>query len=128
MPSTVSSNLKWIAGAVLLIAIVWLRAWWMTPPAVEFDNLRYIQLLRTAVSARNSEWLNKVASAVDQRLAEGAMSRSEHTHFGKLIAQARSGAWEAADKECFRFEEAQLNRRRSRPPSEAHGHDHDHAG
>lgn len=121
-----SSNVKWITGGVLIIAIVWLRAWWMTPPAVEFDNLRYIQLLRTAVSARNSEWLNKVASAVDQRLAEGAMSRSEHSHFGKLIAQARSGAWEAADKECFRFEEAQLNRRRSRPASEQH--DHDHAG
>lgn len=121
-----SSNVKWIAGAVLLVAIVWLRGWWITPPAVEFDNLRYIQLLRTAVSSRNSEWLNKVASAVDQRLADGAMSPSEHAHFGKLIAQARSGAWEAADKECFRFEEAQLNRRRSKPASEQH--DHDHAG
>ena len=104
-------------GFVLLLVGIWLVSWWRTPPAVEFDNLKYIQLLRTAVSARNPEWLGKVASAVDQRLASGTMSSSEHAHFASLIAMARGGEWKEADVACFRFEEAQLGRRRSRPPS-----------
>lgn len=103
------------AGAALLLVGIWLVSWWRTPPAVEFDNLKYIQLLRTAVSARNPEWLGKVASAVDQRLASGEMSSSEHAHFASLIGMAQGGAWKEADIACFRFEEAQLGRRRSRP-------------
>jgi hypothetical protein len=113
-----SRHHAWGTGFVLLlVGIFWLASWWRFPPAVEFDNLKYIQLLRTAVSARNPEWLAKVSSAVDHRLAAGEMSSSEHAHFASLIAMARGGAWKEADVACFRFEEAQLGRRRSRPPS-----------
>ena len=107
-------NHLWAAAAVLLIAGVWLYSRWGRPPAVEFDNLRYVQLLRTAVSARNADWLAKVDSAVDQRLASGEMSSTEHAHFESLIAMAREGAWKEADIACFRFEEAQLGRRRTK--------------
>lgn len=108
-------NNLWAAVAVLLIVGLWFYSRWGRPPAVEFDNLRYVQLLRTAVSARNADWLAKVDSAVDQRLASGDMSSTEHAHFRSLIAMAREGAWKEADIACFRFEEAQLGRRRSRP-------------
>lgn len=103
------------AAAILLAAGIWVFSRWGTPPAVEFNNLKYVQLLRTAVSARNTDWLAKVDSAVDQRLAAGEMSSSEHDHFESLISMAREGAWKEADIACFQFEKAQLGRRRSRP-------------
>uniref|UniRef100_A0A7C2NVK8 Transmembrane protein n=1 Tax=Schlesneria paludicola TaxID=360056 RepID=A0A7C2NVK8_9PLAN len=120
---------KWgVVAAAVVAAAVGLFRWWTYPPAVEFDNLKYIQLLSTALSSRNSEWVDKVALAVTQRHAEGQMSDSELGHFEWLIALARRGEWEQADRVCFRFAEAQLSRRRSRPPTaEAHDHgDHQH--
>jgi hypothetical protein len=117
----------WCGAAVVVIGtMVGLFRWWTYPPAVEFDNLKYIQLLSTAVSARNAEWVEKVAMAVEQRHADGQMSAGELQHFQTLIDQARRGEWEAADRACFKFAEAQLSRRRSRPATDdAHQHRHD---
>jgi hypothetical protein len=110
------------------IAAIWLfNRWWSRPPAVEFDNLKYIQLLSTAISSRNSEWVEKVELAVDERRSAQQMSDAEHAHFEGLIAHARGGNWELADRECFAFAEAQLSRRRSRTADSDDDHDHDHA-
>lgn len=120
-------NLVIVGGAgLLLFAAVTLVRWWTRPPAVEFDNLKYIQLLTTAVSARNEDWLAKVTEAVDKRFAEGQMADAEHRHFQRIIDVARAGDWEAADKQCFAFAEAQLSRWRSKPATAAHDHDHGH--
>jgi hypothetical protein len=110
------------AGLLALAAIggVWLYRWWTWPPAVEFDNLKYIQLLSTAVSARNAEWLAKVEEAIEQRYASGEMSGAERQALQMVIQEARSGDWQQADRDCYRLAEAQLNRRRRKPPSAAH--------
>lgn len=116
-----------IVGGVLLIAGAWLWMLWNRPPAVAFDNLRYVQLLRTAVSARNSDWLSKVQLAITQRHEQGGMSNSERKHFERIIQQARSGDWQAADQACFEFEVAQMNRRRANPVKSSDGqHSHSH--
>lgn len=96
--------------AVLLLA---LACGCGRPPAVEHHNLELVSALRTAVSARSTTWLDGVDRAVDARFAEGQMSSDERGHFRQLIQLARQGEWEAADKACFDFELAQLNRRRA---------------
>lgn len=82
------------------------------PPAVEQDHLSLVASLRTALSARNAEWLAGVSRAVEQHRADGKMSSDVHAHFRQLIEQAQSGQWEAAERACLDFERAQLNRPR----------------
>uniref|UniRef100_A0A7C4LQ46 Uncharacterized protein n=1 Tax=Schlesneria paludicola TaxID=360056 RepID=A0A7C4LQ46_9PLAN len=94
------------------------------PPAVQFHNLKLISSLRTAVSAKNAEWLEGVARAVETRHREGTLNAEEFAHFQRIITLAREGQWDAAHREAFRFEEAQLSRRRPPPTPES---DHDHA-
>jgi hypothetical protein len=117
---------QWLGvGLIVLVAGVMAYRHWTYPPAVEFDNLKYIQLLSTAVSSRNSDWVEKVAEAVAARQADGQMSVGERRHFDRLIELARAEDWEVADRACFAFAEAQLSRRRTRP-AERHAHDHKH--
>lgn len=97
------------------------------PPAVSHDHLHLITSLRTACSARNADWLGGVTRAVDQRRTEGKMTEEEHAHFHQLIGQAKAGEWEAAERACLQFEQAQLNRRREAPAEPAHTHSHDHS-
>lgn len=121
-----TQRLQTIVGGsivVVVVAIVVVR-WWAQPPAVEFDNLKYIQLLTTAVSARNDDWLTKVDNAVAERHEHGEMSDGELTAFREIIGTARDGNWEQADRDCYALAEAQLSRRRSKPPSNDHGHEH----
>lgn len=96
-------------------------------PVVEFDNLPLVASLRTACSARNEQWLAGVEKAVAERHNSGKMSEAEKAQFDKLIAQARGGDWQGADKHCYHFERAQLNRTRETPAEEQHSHSHSHA-
>lgn len=82
------------------------------PPAVEQSNLPLIVSLRTALSARNAEWLQGVERAVGERRAARQMSEVTAEHFEQLIQSARDGHWEAAERACLDFEKAQVNRQR----------------
>lgn len=110
------------AAGVVLVAGWLIFRWWTYPPAVEFDNLRYLQQLSSAVSSRDEEWVGKVDEVVRLRHSDGLMSESELEHFQSIITTARSGFWDRADRECYAFAEAQLNRRRTKPPSDGHDH------
>lgn len=112
---------KFAAATVVLVGVIWLWQWWQIPPAVEFDNLKYIQLLRTAVSSERTDWLGKVKLAIDERCRSGEMSPQERSHFDQIIAMAETNNWKAAHEACFRFEVAQLNRHR-RSSTATHGH------
>lgn len=114
-----------VSGVILLVTGYWLYGLWSRPPVVEHDNLRYIQLLRTAVSSKNPTWLAGVEKAINLRREENSLSPSEERHFRRILDQAKSGDWSNADKACFEFEQAQLNRRRA-PATHKH-RDHDHS-
>jgi hypothetical protein len=101
-----------VAGAGLCLAGWWLYQWWYRPPAVEFDNLKYIQLLRTAVSAQRDDYLAGVERAIQQRCREDAMSPAEARHFPGIISIARQGAWDRAQRMAYEFELSQANRQR----------------
>ena len=116
---------KSLVALAVGLGLYWLVQWWQYPPAVEFDNLRYIQLLRTAVSSKRSDWVEKVEGIVHDRFDSGELSERERVHFDEVIALADAKQWDAANRACFDFEAAQLNRRRTKPPSpDVHSHDH----
>lgn len=95
------------------------------PPAVQFENLPLVASLRTACSAKSVDWLTGVERAISARHASGSMSDDEKHHFEKLIAQAKAGDWQGAEKLCYQFEKAQLNRSRpAHADDESHTHDH----
>lgn len=117
------------APLAVLLGLFLIYRWWDRPPAVEYDNLKYIQLMSTAVSSRNEDWLNRVELAVQKRHAAAEMSDRELAHFLSVIETARADDWKTADRQCFDFAEAQLYRRRSKAASvehHHHGNDHPH--
>lgn len=90
-------------------------------------NLRLTMSLRTAVSARNAEWLDANVALIQQRRAAGEMGDEEHEAFQAIVALAHEGKWEEAEKAVVRLQKAQ----RPEPPSPdrqqlAHDHAHDH--
>ena len=116
-----------MAGSLTLLVV--LAGWWFwpRPPAVEFDNLKYVQMLLTSLSAENAEWLAKVEAAVHTRHSNAEMSDAELAHFQEVIDIAKGGDWKGAYQSGYTFAEAQLGRRRTRAASEEHSHDHGHS-
>jgi hypothetical protein len=113
-------------ATLVAVALIWqLIGWWNRAPAVEYDNLKYIQLLSTAVSSRKIEMVGKVEIAIRHRHAESEMSDKELAHFEQILKTVRAGQWEEADRMTYDFAAAQLSRKRLTPDSHA-GHDHTH--
>lgn len=102
-----------ILAVILLTFSGYTLYWYLTrPPVVHYDNLRYIQLIRTACSARNPTHVDGVERALEDRMKQGAMSSTERKAFEGIISDARNGNWQRAERAAMKLEEAQLNRRR----------------
>lgn len=101
-----------IASVLIVVGAIWFVQWWRYPPVVGTENLKYIQLLRTAISSERTDWVEKVKKAVQSRYDEGEMSSKELAHFHRIFQLADAKEWKTAHQVCFRFEESQLNRRR----------------
>lgn len=117
------TNITVLSTVALMAAGYWLYGLWSRPPVVQHDNLRYVQLLRTAISAKNPTWLAGVEKAIRQRREENTLSPAEERQFRRILDQAKAGDWSTADQTCFEFEQAQLNRRRP-PVNNEHRHHH----
>ena len=76
-------------------------------PRVAPDNLRLTASLRTAISTRQAEWLEQNVSAIEARKTAGEMSDAEYDAFQSIIAKAKAGEWEAAEKAIVRLQKAQ---------------------
>ena len=97
---------RWIAVALFLAGggMVLLGC---GPPRVAPTNLRLTSSLRTAISARQTEWLEQNITAIEARKSAGEMSEAEYAAFQAIIAQAKAGQWEAAEKAVIRLQKAQ---------------------
>lgn len=113
-----------LGSCLLLTVVLLLTTGCSKAPVVQHDHLPLIASLRTACSARNTTWLTGVERAVNEKLAAGKMTATEHAHFAKLIQQAQAGEWESAERACLHFEQSQLSRKR--PPLETGEHSHSH--
>lgn len=76
-------------------------------PQVAPVNLRLTASLRTALSARNEEWLAQNEKLVEERHQAGQMGDDEYASFRAIIDQARGGDWEGAERESVALQKAQ---------------------
>jgi hypothetical protein len=92
----------------------WLAAVWVLSvilgcgkPQTAPENRGLISSLRTAVNTQNAEWLEKNAKLVEERYSADEMTDAEHEEFQAIIAKARDGKWEEAERETIVFQKAQ---------------------
>ena len=92
-------NLSWFTAAVLVAGCGY--------PAAQPVNFEIITSLRTACSARNTEWLVANEEKIEARRAAGEMSDDEYETFAAIVRQARDGDWAKAERACLKFQRAQ---------------------
>ena len=97
-----SEVLTWFATVAVLLLVVGCG-----PPQVAPQNQRLIASLRTAISARNSQWIEKNAELLEERRAAGTVSDEEYETFQAIIDKAKAGKWEDAEQEVLAFQKAQ---------------------
>jgi hypothetical protein len=68
---------------------------------------RLLEAVQTAVSARNSQWLEAAAQQVDTQHDTGPVPQADYQALQAIIAAARAGDWEGAQKRTFALSEGQ---------------------
>lgn len=76
-------------------------------PAVEPANQELLTSLRTALSARNPQWLQSNDDEIKSRHRSGTLGDAEYATFQALIQQARDGDWAGAERKVVAFQKAQ---------------------
>lgn len=76
-------------------------------PQMGAGNLRLVDSLRTAVSARRSDWLDENARLAAERHAAGELNDEQFASLQAIVAQARDGHWEDAESAVIRLAKAQ---------------------
>jgi hypothetical protein len=94
--------LRFLVGLVLLPALGC-----DSQPQIAGENRELIVSLATAVSARDSNWLEKNAQLMERHKAEGVLSEVEYQTFTAIVAQARAGDWDAAEAAIYALREGQ---------------------
>ena len=89
-------------------------------------NLELFASLRTAVSARNIEWLDMNKEVIRQRYEEGEMSETTYTMLTDIIAKAREGKWAEAEDDIIAIQKTTRPASADEGPEQPHSHDHDH--
>jgi hypothetical protein len=70
-------------------------------------NYRLLQALRTAVSARKSDWLEQTAKLIEHRHETRELADEEFAALGLVVAQARRGEWTKAESDLMKLIKAQ---------------------
>jgi hypothetical protein len=76
-------------------------------PQFSAKDQRLLGALRTAVSARNTEWLEANAKQIDKAHQQGTISDEGFEALQSAMAQARAGDWKQAEKQIIELEKAQ---------------------
>ncbi|HTM54593.1 MAG TPA: hypothetical protein VL175_11225 [Pirellulales bacterium] len=76
-------------------------------PQVGPENYPLIESLRTAVSARNEDWLADNARLISERHQKGQLDDQQYAEFEAIIAQARTHDWSGAETRVIALAKAQ---------------------
>jgi hypothetical protein len=88
---------------------------------VEAANRELISSLRTALSARNTDWLEDNWKLIEKARAAGSMGDAEFARFQEIVDTARQGEWADAEEEVVKLAKGQ------KPiPGDSHHHAHEH--
>lgn len=74
---------------------------------IQPDNLELTVTLRTALSTQNTDWLEQNITAIEARRSAGEMNDKEYAAFQAIIAMAKQGEWQAAERAAVRLQKAQ---------------------
>ena len=73
------------------------------PTQVERDNRRLLDALLTAITVKNSGWLEDHAALADKRREAGHLTEWEYAQLASIIEKGRSGDWQAAEQKAYDF-------------------------
>ncbi len=102
-PRTIVNYVGWVCIIVSSALLVGCSG----PLQVGPSNYRLIQGLRTAISARRTDWLEAAAKVASDRHASDDLNDEQFGALEAIVAQARAGRWEEAESEVIRLAKAQ---------------------
>jgi hypothetical protein len=73
------------------------------PTEAKRDNRRPVDAILTAISMKNTNWLDDDAKLAEQRHLDGHLTDAEYEQLSEIIEIARAGNWKAAEKEGYGF-------------------------
>ena len=76
-------------------------------PQIASQNRELIVSLATAISSRNTEWLESNAKALEEQRSRKLCSETEYKTFLGIIERARSGDWKGAEEAIYALRDAQ---------------------
>lgn len=76
------------------------------PSPRERDNRKAFELLLTAITLRSAGELEKDASLIERRHADGTLSDAGHRELMEIVAKARAGDWGGAEDRAYKFRES----------------------
>jgi hypothetical protein len=106
-----SMNSSW--AVLLSVSLICASGCGSREPVVQVGNLRYIQLMQTAVSARDADKVDKVVSAAREQHEANAMSEGELAVLMQIGLLAKDAQWDDAETACRSLAEGQQWRRRN---------------
>jgi hypothetical protein len=79
-------------------------------PAIAKANVKLVEKLRAAVSAKNTDWLESTAKQIETARRQGKLSDEENAALEPIVADARGGQWEEANSRLKALINAQYGR------------------
>jgi hypothetical protein len=73
------------------------------PTEVDRDNRRLVDAILTAITMKNTNWLDDDAELAEQRNLAGQLTDSDYEQLASVIEIARSGDWKTAEQEGYEF-------------------------
>lgn len=98
-----------MASVLIMASIV---VWWpgcrRYPPVSSAESLANMKLLYSACNMKSIKTVEDVERRVETLHSAGRMTLEELIGFQKIIALAKSGQWQKAEDEAFRFAQDQV--------------------
>lgn len=93
--------------AALGLALLPMAAGCGRQPQLASGNRDLITSLATAVSTRNTAWLDENVKLIEARRAAGGLAEGEYEALSSIVATARSGDWQGAEAAVYALRDAQ---------------------
>jgi hypothetical protein len=88
-------------SAILLTLVVCFTIGCGGQPQIPKSDFQLVAQLRTAVAAKRNDWLEAVAKKIDSRNPSGSVSKEEQAALDSIVAQARHGNWDDANRQLL---------------------------
>jgi hypothetical protein len=76
------------------------------PTQAERDNRRLVDAIVTAITMKNTIWLEDDAELAEKRHLAGHLTDKEYEELTVIIEKARSGDWQSAENKGYEFRKA----------------------